>query len=127
MERRTFTRESKLKTLKLVQERGVTGGRPRQIWPCTPPVLRCWGREYAADNQQAFPCQRQMKTDQLELEHIRHEVSRLKAEEDIVKKPRPTSRRSRCHVQVHGEAPRELADRVVVRDARCLAGGFSRG
>lgn len=49
-------------------------------------VLRRWVQECAADWQQAFPGQGQMKPDQLEIERLRREVTKLKAERDILKK-----------------------------------------
>jgi transposase len=49
-------------------------------------VLRRWVREGTADPQQAFPGQGQMKPDQLEIERLRREVTKLKAERDILKK-----------------------------------------
>lgn len=48
-------------------------------------VLRRWVRESAADTQQAFTSQGQMQPDQLEIERLRREVSKLKAERDIQK------------------------------------------
>ena len=49
-------------------------------------VLRKWVREFATDPQQAFPGQGQMKPEQLEIERLRREVIKLKAERDILKK-----------------------------------------
>ena len=49
-------------------------------------VLRRWVQEYAADSQQAFPGQGQMKPDQVEIERLRREGITLKAERDILKK-----------------------------------------
>jgi len=49
-------------------------------------VLRKWVREFAADPLQAFPGQGQMKPEQLEIERLRREVVKLKAERDILKK-----------------------------------------
>jgi len=49
-------------------------------------VLRKWVKEFAADPQHAFPGQGQMKPEQLEIERLRREVVRLKAERDILKK-----------------------------------------
>src|SRR5436309_2442113 len=63
-----------------------------------------------------------MKPEQLEIAQLKREVARLKAERDILKKPRPTSRRSRREVRLHREAPGDLAGGMVVRGARCLAG-----
>ena len=49
-------------------------------------VLNRWVCEAAADAQHAFPGQGQMKPDQAELEHLKHEIVKLKAERDILKK-----------------------------------------
>ena len=43
-------------------------------------------RAFAADPEQAFPGRGQMKPDQLEVERLRREVRKLKAERDILKK-----------------------------------------
>jgi transposase len=49
-------------------------------------MLRRWIREQASDPQQAFPGKGQMKPEQLEIEKLRREVAKLKAERDILKK-----------------------------------------
>jgi transposase len=49
-------------------------------------VLRKWIRDFEADPQQAFPGQGKMKPEQLEIERLRREVRKLKAERDILKK-----------------------------------------
>ena len=49
-------------------------------------VLRKWVKELCADPQHAFPGQGQMKPEQQEIERLRREVVRLKAERDILKK-----------------------------------------
>jgi transposase len=43
-------------------------------------------REFASDPVQAFPGHGQMKSEQLEIERLRREVAKLKAERDILKK-----------------------------------------
>jgi transposase len=43
-------------------------------------------KEFAAGPAQAFPGQGQMKPEQLEIERLRREVAKLKAERDILKK-----------------------------------------
>jgi transposase len=122
MERRKFTREFKVEAVKLVRERGVTVAQAARDLGVHGTVLRRWVLESAADASQAFPGQGQLKPDQLEIERLRREVTKLKAERDILKKPWPTSRRSRCEVWLHREAPGALANGVVMRGARCLAG-----
>ena len=49
-------------------------------------VLRKWVKEFAADPQHAFPGQGQMKPEQQEIDRLRKEVAKLKAERDILKK-----------------------------------------
>jgi glycosyltransferase involved in cell wall biosynthesis len=55
-----------------------------------------------------FPGHGQMKLEQLEIERLRREVQRLKAERDILKRLQPTSRRNRHEVRLHREAPRAI-------------------
>jgi transposase len=43
-------------------------------------------KAFEADPQFAFPGQGQMKPEQLEIERLRREVQKLKAERDILKK-----------------------------------------
>jgi transposase len=43
-------------------------------------------KDFAADPQQAFPGYGQMKPEQMEIERLRREVQKLKAERDILKK-----------------------------------------
>ena len=49
-------------------------------------VLRKWVQEFAADPGPAFPGHGQMKPEQLEIERLRREVAKMKAERDILKK-----------------------------------------
>ena len=86
MERRTFTREFKLEAVKLIMERGVTVGQAARDLGVHGTVLRRWVQERAADPHQAFPGHGQMKPEQAELERLRREVLKLKAERDILKK-----------------------------------------
>jgi hypothetical protein len=62
-------------------------------------------KKFADDPQHAFPGHGQMKSEQLEIARLKREVAKLKAERDILKKPWPTSRRNRCEVRIHCEAP----------------------
>jgi transposase len=49
-------------------------------------VLRKWVKELAAASADAFPGHGQMKPEQLEIDRLRREVTKLKAERDILKK-----------------------------------------
>ena len=86
MQRRKFSREFKLEAVKLVRERGVAVAQAARDLDLHENVLRKWMREQAADPRQAFPGHGQMKPEQLEIEKLRREVARLKAERDILKK-----------------------------------------
>jgi transposase len=86
MERRKFSREFKLEAVRLVQERGVSFAQAARDLDLHVNVLRKWVREQAADPLEAFPGKGQMKPEQLEIDRLRKEVVRLKAERDILKK-----------------------------------------
>ena len=121
MQRKRHGREFKLEAVKLVRERGVTTAQAARDLGIHPNLLRNWVKAFAADPQYAFHGQGQMKPEQLEIERLRREVTKLKAERDILKKPRPTLRRTQYEVLLHCEAPGDLAGGMVVRGSRCLA------
>ena len=84
MQRRKF--EYKLEAVKLIRERGVSVAQAARDLDVHENVLRKWVKEYGADPKQAFPGHGQMKPEQLEIERLRREVAKLKAERDILKK-----------------------------------------
>ena len=86
MGRRVFSREFKLEAVKLVRERGVKIAQAARDLDVHENVLRKWIRDVAADPAHAFPGHGQMKPEQLEIERLRREVTKLKAERDILKK-----------------------------------------
>lgn len=92
MERRKFSREFKLEAVKLVRDRGVTSAQASRDLGVHANVLRKWVRELEMDPARAFPGHGQMKPEQLEIDRLRREVAKLKAERDILKRPQPTSR-----------------------------------
>ena len=86
MARRIFNREFKVEAVRLVQERGVSIAQASRDLDLNDNVLRRWIREMSSDPSQAFPGRGQMKADELEVEKLRREVIRLRAERDILKK-----------------------------------------
>jgi len=86
MGRRRFDRVFKLEAVKLVRERGVSAAQAARDLDVHENLLRKWVKEFAADPQHAFPGQGVMKPEQQEIERLRREVIRLKAERDILKK-----------------------------------------
>ena len=85
-QRRAFTREFKLEAVRLIRDRGVSVAQASRDLGVHANVLRKWSRDFGADPKQAFPGQGQMKPEQQEIERLRREVTRLKAERDILKK-----------------------------------------
>ena len=86
MQRKKFSREFKLEAVNLVKERGVSIAQAARDLEINHNMLRRWVKELGADPAQAFPGLGQMKPEQLEIERLRKEVTRLKAERDILKK-----------------------------------------
>ena len=86
MRRRKFSREFKIEAVKLVRERGVSVAQAGRDLDVHENVLRKWIKEFSFDPAQAFPGHGQMKPEQLEIERLRREVNKLKAERDILKK-----------------------------------------
>jgi transposase len=86
MQRRRFNREFKVEAVKLVRDRGVSAAQAARDLGVHENVLRKWVKEFGSDPVQAFPGHGQMKPEQLEVDRLRREVQKLKAERDILKK-----------------------------------------
>lgn len=86
MERRKFSREFKIEAVRLVRERGVSVPQAARDLDLHENMLRRWVKEMSVDPTQAFPGNGQMKPEQLEIDRLRREVAKLRAERDILKK-----------------------------------------
>jgi len=86
MQRRVFSREFKLETVKLVTERRMAVVQPARDMDVAESVLRRWVNDLAADTQHAFPGHGQLRPEQQEIDRLRREVAKLRAERDILKK-----------------------------------------
>jgi transposase len=86
MGRRLFSREFKVKAVRLVRERGVSVAQAARDLDLHENMLRRWAKEMASDPSHAFPGQGQMRPEQIEIERLRREVAKLRAERDILKK-----------------------------------------
>jgi transposase len=86
MERRKFTREFKLEAVKLIRERGVSVAQAARDLGVHATVLHNWVRQFASDPEHSFPGHGQMKPEQAEIARLKREVTKLKAERDILKK-----------------------------------------
>lgn len=94
MSRRSFGREFKLESVRLVSERGLTVSQAARDLDVHENVLRKWMRQYRDDPAHAFPGAGQMKPEQAEITQLKQEIRKLKAERDILKNrlrglPRP--------------------------------------
>jgi len=84
--RRTFSREFKLEAVRLVRDRGVSVAQAARDLDVHENVLRNWVKDLEADAQVAFPGRGKLKPEQEEIDRLRREVAKLKAERDILKK-----------------------------------------
>lgn len=85
MQRRKFGREFNVEAVRLVKQRGVSAAQAARDLDVHENVLRKWVREFSSDSVEAFPGPGQIKPEQVEIERLRKEVARLKAERDILK------------------------------------------
>jgi transposase len=84
--RRRFSREFKQEAVRLVRERGVAMAEVARDLDIHVSVLRSWVRAQIADPAHAFPGEGQQKPEAAELARLRREVTKLRAERDILKK-----------------------------------------
>ena len=100
-----FSREFKVEAVRLVRERGVSVAQASRDLDVHENVLRKWVKEFGSDPKQAFPGHGQQKPEQLEIERLRREVTKLKAERDILKKAAAYFAKELNEVRLHREAP----------------------
>ena len=86
MGRRSFTREFKVEAVRLVRDRGVSVAQAARDLGVHENVIRKWVKDFDADPGQSFPGHGNMKPVEAENERLRREVTKLKAERDILKK-----------------------------------------
>ena len=86
MTRRVFSREFKREAVELLTKRGVSAAQASRDLGIHATVLRRWVRAAEADGPMAFPGNGKLTPEQEELRSLRREVSKLKAERDILKK-----------------------------------------
>jgi putative transposase len=88
MKRQKFSREYKLEAVKQVRERGVSSAQVARDLGVGANVVSRWVREASGDIRKAFPGQGQQSAEQAEIERLKREIVKLKAEKDILKKSR---------------------------------------
>ena len=86
MQRRKFSGEFKIEAVRLVRDGGVSVAQASRDIDVHENVLRKWVKDFGSDPKQAFRGHGQQKPDQVEIDRLRREVTKLKAERDILKK-----------------------------------------
>lgn len=85
MTRRKFSREFKIEAVRLVTDRGVAVAQAAHDLDVAESVLRRWMRELTTTPAVAFPGNGQLRADLAEISSLKKEVTRLRAERDILK------------------------------------------
>lgn len=86
MERRKYSREFKIEAAKMISERGVSVAQASRDMGVHQTVLRKWVKAFSGSPGEVFPGHGQMRPEQQEIQRLRREVAKLKAERDILKK-----------------------------------------
>jgi transposase len=84
--RKTYTREFKVETVKLITERGESVSQVALDMGIHENTLYKWVRMLSAKPEEAFPGKGHMVSDAEELRQLKRENERLKMERDILKK-----------------------------------------
>ena len=85
-DRKGASKSLAVEAVRLIKERGVSYVQASQDLGVHQSVLRSWVKGFADDPQQAFPGHGQVKPEQAEIARLKREVTKLKAERDILKK-----------------------------------------
>lgn len=83
---RKYDREFKIEALKLASEPGNRQSLIERELGIGQGIISRWKKELSKDGESAFPGKGHLKPEDEELRALRHEVSRLRRERDILKK-----------------------------------------
>ena len=84
--RRTFTREFKLASVRLIAVQGYSFAEAARSLGVSENLLRIWKQRLEAEGDQAFPGHGQLPPLEEEVRRLRVENKRLQMERDILKK-----------------------------------------
>ncbi len=84
--RRSYTREFKLETVRVSQERGIAQTELAKELGIRSGLPYRWKRELQSDSEQAFPGNGSLKERDREMEQFRKQGTRLKAENAFLEK-----------------------------------------
>ncbi|UCF90837.1 MAG: transposase [Desulfobacterales bacterium] len=81
-----FDKEFKIEAVRLALEPGNTQSGIERDLGISQGIISRWKRELRKDGDQAFPGKGRLKTDDDEMQRLKHENERLRRERDILKK-----------------------------------------
>jgi transposase len=115
MTRKSYPREFKLQALRMITEQGLSIAEAARRLGIGENLLRNGKKAAARLGADAFPGNGNLPPAEDERRKRRAEVTRLRAERDLLKKPRPTSPTRRADLRVHRGEPRRVAGELDVR------------
>jgi transposase len=86
MARKTYTREFKLQAVRMITEQGLSVSEAARRLGVSQNCLRVWRDAAKQQDKQAFPGHGNRTPEQEELHRLRSEITRLRAERDLLKK-----------------------------------------
>ena len=84
--RKSYTREFKIAAVRLLNESGRGLAQTAKDLGVNRTMLSRWRKEYAEDNEGAFPGSGRMKSEERELRELQKQIEQLREERDILKK-----------------------------------------
>ena len=99
--RTTYTAEFKLAAVMMIAEQKQSVAEAARRLDIRENLLRNWYKAFQTQGIDAFPGQGKLTPADEELRRLRAEVTRLKAERDLLKKPPYTSPARRVDLPVH--------------------------
>ena len=84
--RKTFTRDFKIETVKLVTDSDMSVSQVAEDLGIHPNTLYRWVSQFGEDPEEAFPGKGKQTSEAEQLRQLKREVQRLRMERDILKK-----------------------------------------
>ena len=130
MPKKTYSREFKLETLRLVKSSGKTKADLERELGLYPGQIHLWERAFNKEEgnvEQAFPGIGRQNDAEAELSRLRRELDIVRQERDILKKaiayghsPSSPRRKTETEVRLHPQAPHRVRNRHHVQGAECI-------
>lgn len=85
-ERKNYSKEFKVETLKLITEKGLKVTEVARDLGIAKELIYRWKKEYALNGKNSFPGEGKISPEDEELRKLRRELANVKEERDILKK-----------------------------------------